>query len=98
MQILGMRMAVIVEPSLVVKTHRVHDERISLPPAYRVAHPGGIQILGMLSPVGVDIANIMVVLEEHQYTARDIRNLHRLASNEIDPRNAGWKALQDRIV
>src|ERR1700688_5271242 len=98
MQILGVRMAIIVEPGLVVKTHRVHDERIPLPLANRVSHPGGIQILGMLSPIGVDIAHIMVILEEHQYSAGDIRNLHRLASNEIDPRNARWKTLQDGIV
>src|SRR5579864_923218 len=91
-------MAIIVEPGLVVKPHCIHDECISLPPANRVSHPRGIQILGMWAAIGIDIAYEMVILEEHQYTARDIRNLHRLASYEKDPWNPRWKTLHDRIV
>jgi hypothetical protein len=58
-------MSYLIEPGFVVQAYRVDNERISIPPANGVAHPGKIQILGMLSPIHVNVADEVVVLEEH---------------------------------
>src|SRR5260370_41693222 len=50
-----MRVAGAIKPKLVVESNRVHHQRVSFPLAYRVAIPGGIQVLGMAAPVHEDL-------------------------------------------
>src|SRR5258707_6700584 len=90
-QLVGMRMAVIIEPCFVVKTDGVNDECISLPLANRVSHPCGIQILGMLTPIGVNLAHKVIVLIQHDHPARGLHDLHRLTSYQINSWHTGWK-------
>ena len=61
MQLFRMRMAVKIKPEPVVVPDGVDNECVSFPLPYRVAVPGWIQILGMLSaihknlPIAVDV-------------------------------------------
>src|SRR6202023_2191082 len=77
-----------IEPSFVVEVGRVDDERICVPTANRVSHPGGGQILVMCSPIGIDLARKVIELEEHDDSAGDLNDLHGKGV-EIDPWHAG---------
>src|SRR5882672_5993312 len=92
-QLFSVRMAVIIEPSFIVKTDGVNDECISLPLANRVSHPCRIQILGMLTPIGVNLAHKVIVLIEHDHLAGGLHDLHRLASYQINPWHTWGKQL-----
>src|ERR1700746_797076 len=56
MQLLSMWVAGSVEPSLVIESDRVYDQRVSFPMAPRVAIIRGLQIVcGMATPVHEDL-------------------------------------------
>src|ERR1700693_6650015 len=93
-----MRMAHEIEPGFVVKTDRVNNECISLPLANRVPHPRGSHILGMLTPICVDLAHKVIVLKEHDHPARDLNNLDRLPSLKIDTWDTGGGTVRNRGV
>src|ERR1700674_2809531 len=50
-----MRVASAIKPKLVVESHRVYDQRVSLPRTPGIAVPGGIEVLGMAAPVHEDL-------------------------------------------
>src|ERR1700680_1835463 len=60
-KLLGMRMADAIEPKLVVESHRVYDERVSLPFAPGITEPTGIKVLGMNTAIHEDLAVGMYV-------------------------------------
>src|SRR5579864_4305638 len=53
MQLVGVRKARAVDPSLLVETNRVNHEGVSFIPANRIAHPRRVRVFGMLPPVRV---------------------------------------------
>src|SRR5215469_12719557 len=89
-------MACPIEPGLVVKTDRVDHKRIPLPLANRVPHPRLSDVFGMFPAIRIDLAHKVVVLEQHNYAARDLNNLHRKRL-EIDSRHTGGKT-SDRVA
>src|SRR5205807_8978582 len=93
----GMRLAAVTKPGLIVKTRGVGDERVSLPVANGVAHPGGPRVLHVPAPVRKNLPNDVAVLEKHEHAPRRVDNL-QWVEEEIDPRQAGWEALEIGIV
>src|SRR5579863_7496383 len=51
MEGVGVGMAIVIQPALVVETARLDDERIALPAADRVAEPAGLSIFGKRAAV-----------------------------------------------
>src|ERR1700680_1958367 len=92
----AVRKALHVQPSLVVETDRVDDQRIAIPVADRISHPGWTKILRVLPAIGVDLSNEMVVLEQHQNSSARLNDLE-WKGNEQNPRNAGRITAQIRI-
>src|SRR4029077_12862 len=84
-KLLGMRMADAIEPKLVVESHRVYDERVSIPFAAGIAEPTGIEVLGMGAAVHEDLAVGMHVSfdqEDDQLGSLDnLERKRRLARN-----------------
>src|SRR5207245_3315537 len=85
-----MRETCAIDPGFVVKTDCVDDEGISLVPTNRVPHPRQIRILGMLAPIGEDLAYMVIELEQFNHPARGLNDLKYEGLN-IDPWHAGRK-------
>src|SRR5271154_5456808 len=66
----GMWMSHLIEPGFIVQTDCIDDQRIPDPPADGIAHPTGIQIPRMLRSVCIDLADVVIVLKNHEYFAR----------------------------
>src|SRR5579864_1664538 len=92
-----MRMPDLVEPGLVVETNRIDDQSVSLPLSNRVAHPAGIQILGMPPPIGPDLADEVAELVDDKHAAGYHENFHGKIE-KINSRHAGRVALQGSVV
>src|SRR5258707_1075502 len=87
-----MREARAVEPCLVIESNRVDHQRVSFPPADRVAHPRGIQIFGVLVGAGgINLPHKVIELEEFDYTAWRLNDLERKGMH-VDSRHTGWEA------
>src|SRR6266853_579672 len=54
-QFLAVGMSIGIEPTLVVQTDCVDDKSIAFPLADGIAHPSGLEVLGMTPPVGPDL-------------------------------------------
>lgn len=93
----GMRLAAVTKPRLIVEPCSVDDQRVSLPMANGVAHPGGFRILDVAAAIREDLTNDMAVLEKHEHAPRSVNNLERV-EEQIDPRHAGREALKIGIV
>src|SRR5579859_588046 len=77
-KLLGMRMADAIEPKLVVESHRVYDERVSLPFAPGIAEPTGIKVLGMRAAVHEDLAiGMHVSFDQEDDQLGSLDNLER---------------------
>src|ERR1700682_5869393 len=87
----------LIEQGFVVKTDRIGDQCISLPPANRVPHPEGAQILVMRAPIRVDSAHKVIELEEHDHLARNLNDLHWKVE-KIDSRHTWWKTIKNWIA
>src|SRR5258708_18330208 len=86
-----MREACAIQPCLFIESNRVNQQGISLPPSDRIAHPCGIQILGMF--VGARCINLpdeVVEFEQLNYAAGDLKNFHGERVH-IDSRHARWE-------
>src|ERR1700687_3511349 len=81
-----MRMARCGDPGLVVQADGVHDERSTIPTANRIPHPSRIEIGGMSSSIGPDLAQRVTRFEQHKHTAGGLKNFER--TNVVhQPRN-----------
>src|ERR1700730_10930318 len=77
-KLLGMRMADAIEPKLVVESHRVYDERVSLPFPPGIAEPTGIKVLGMRAAVHEDLAvGMHVSFDQEDDQLGSLDNLER---------------------
>jgi len=74
MERMALRMTYPIKPSSVIDADCVHDENISLPASYRVTHPQGMQVLGMLPSIRVNLAHI--IPKKHQRAAGPLNDLH----------------------
>src|SRR5580704_14792845 len=83
------RIAIGIGPNPVVKPGRLHNKRISLPPADRVAKPTGDGDLGKRSTVCPNSAPDVVLLEKHQHPAGSLNDLKWIGKGE-KPRGACW--------
>src|SRR4051794_21618271 len=82
---IGVRMPESIETSLVVEVEGVHDQGVSLPLANRISQPCGSQILVMLAPIRIDLAHMMIELEDLQHPAGNLNDLHRaIQINRVD--------------
>src|SRR5260370_38696258 len=87
-----MRKGCTVQLRLIIESDRVNHQRIPVPPADRVAHPRGVQVLGVfVGSVRINLPDKVVALEELDYTARDLNNLERKGMH-VDSRNTGREA------
>src|ERR1700733_1627766 len=91
------RIAIGIGPNPVVKPGRLHNKRISLPPANRVAKPTGVGVLWKRSPVRPNGAPDVVLLEKHQHPAGNLNDLKWIGKGE-KPRGFFWITAQDRII
>src|ERR1700722_10455384 len=92
-----MRITVEIEPAFFRECDGVHNERVTLPLADRVAHPRGRGILRMASPVGPDLAPFVLALEEHESSFRRLENFKWLRKKQ-NARDSGWIAFQNGVV
>src|SRR5579863_3233890 len=77
-KLLGVRMADAIEPKLVVESHRVYNERVSLPFAPGIAEPTGIEVLGMGAAVHEDLAvGMHVSFDQEDDQLGSLDNLER---------------------
>src|SRR5258708_15947440 len=60
MHLLAARVAESVEPTSIIKPARFDHQRIALPFADRVSHPGRLGIFGQSAPIGIDLAGMRV--------------------------------------
>src|SRR5690242_21691984 len=72
-----MRMPCPVEPGDVFQPDRVNYERVPIPLADRLAHVGGIRVVGKFSPVRPDVAYRVVFFEEDKQTVTDLKDFKR---------------------
>src|SRR6266851_9303764 len=86
-----MREACAIQPCLFIEPNRIDHQGISLPPADRIAHPGGVQILGMFVGAGcINLPDEVVEFEQLDYAAWDLKNFHGERVH-IDSRHARWE-------
>src|SRR5579864_3423925 len=97
MHLLAARIAGKIGPDFVIEADGLDDESVSLPPAYRIAQPAGVRILGKRPPVRPDGAPDVEFLEEHEYAARDLHDLKRIGKYQ-QLRRAARFAVQGRAV
>src|SRR3984893_13579317 len=91
-----MRMADAIQPKLLVDSHRVYDERVSIPFAAGIAEPTGIEVLGMGAAVHEDLAiGVYVSFDEEDDQLGSLDNLER---KRRLARDAGREATRVGIV
>src|SRR5262245_50328712 len=94
--LLGVRVPSEIEPEPVVEANGVHDQRIALQPADRVAVPARIWVVGMLTAVQENLSIAVDVAFEQE---EDMRlRLEDAPWVRSLPRDTGWKALSLGIV
>src|SRR5262249_29679646 len=94
--LIGVRVSCEIEPEPVVEANGVHDQRIALQPADRVAVPARIRVLGMLAAVQENLSiAVDVAFEQEEHMRLGLENAPWVRSL---PRNTGWKALSLGIV
>src|ERR1700674_3499343 len=64
------------KPGFVVEAGHVHYQRISLPMADRIAHIGGVQVIGMGAAIGVNDAIGGAIPADHGDHLRSLNDLH----------------------
>jgi hypothetical protein len=87
----------LIEPGFVRQAHCINDECISLPLSNRISHPCWIDILGMLSSVGIDMEHEVVILEKDDHLVRELYDLHG-KRNQKNPRHTGRQTIRDRVL
>src|ERR1700730_8715540 len=71
-----MPMAHVVEPCLIVETHRIDHQSVSLPMADRVSHPTGIRVFWMATPIQIHCTMAGdIILEDHHQTRWSLNQL-----------------------
>src|SRR5258708_34487756 len=72
-----------VNPGHVIEIDGIDDQRIAFPPAYRMPHPPGIFVFGMLATlVGIDFADEVIEFVEEVDRAG---NLHDFGGEWMNP-------------
>src|SRR5215471_3210103 len=56
MHLFGMRMSGGIKPGLVVESHGIHNQHVSIPLSNGVAEPARFQVFGMTTPIHEDLA------------------------------------------
>src|SRR5882762_9441643 len=80
-----MRMTGSVDPRFVIYTDGVNHERVSLILANRVPHPGARITVGMSSPIHVDSAHQVILIEQQEHLVRELTELEhaKLIQHEV---------------
>src|SRR5437879_5258871 len=87
-----------IEPSLIIETNCIHNQSIAFPAANRIAHISRSEVVGMLAPVGKDMADRMVIFIQNHDLFRSLYEL-QWEGLQIDSRHAWRVTLRDnRIV
>src|SRR5579872_6574409 len=97
MDLIAVRIAVKIEPALVVQPDGVHDERVAIPLAGGISHPGAGEVLRMAAPVGPDLAPLVFALKKHESPLGRLKNFKGLGEKQ-NARNSRGIALENRIV
>src|SRR5262245_30324375 len=87
-----------VEPGLVVKTRRLYDEGIAIPPRRRVAQPSRRGISTQFPAVHKNLPKEIQLLIKHHDEAWRLNDFERKQSIGVDSRNAVRKAARQRII
>ena len=82
LHLLAAGMAAVVEPALVVEAERLHDERVAVPLAERVAEPRRRALFRVIASVGEDLAVLGEVLEQDD---RELRASARSSTDSSAP-------------
>src|SRR3984885_4450662 len=77
MQFCAVGVSSAIQPGLVVETDRIYNQRVALPMTDRVPQPRGSESCIVLSPVGENLADEVVELEQHDHPAWHLHDLHR---------------------
>src|SRR5882762_5300698 len=72
---IAVRMTVPVDPIFVIESDSVNDERVSLILANRVPHPRVRISVGMSSPIHVDSAHQVILIEQEEHHVRELTEL-----------------------
>src|SRR5579864_1326650 len=94
---LAVRVTKRIQPALIIQSNGVNDKIIALPLADGVAHPGGLEILGMTPAIDPDLPPYALVLKKHEDPVRCLHDLKWLGPDQ-NSRNAGGIAVQNRII
>src|SRR5689334_21611981 len=86
-----------VDPGLIVKAGRIHDELISIPTPDRKSHPQRIGVFRPLPPGHPDGAKGVDRFVEDHDPGRRLQKLDRIASDAVDVRHARWFATKSGI-
>src|SRR5580658_1701463 len=91
-ELIAVRMAVAVEPSFFVEADGIHHQSVTLPFSDRVAHIGGSDVTGMRAAIRENLANGVVIFENHDDFFGGLHDLKRKRL-EVDSRRAGREAV-----
>ena len=87
-----------VEPGLVVKTRRLYDQSIAIPPRRRVAQPGRRCVISQFPAVHKNLPKeIQLLIEDHD-EARRLNDFERKKAVGVDSGNAVREAARQRII
>src|SRR5689334_6392820 len=94
-------MAEAIEPSAIVETHGLDHQRVAVPAADRMSHPGRalgvVEIAWMAASIKVDASNVVVVLEQLGEAALCLDELERHRHGQHVGK-AGGKTIDRGIV
>src|SRR5579863_2979098 len=96
-QSIGVRLAAVTEPRLIVEPRSIDDQRVALPMANGIAHPARFRVLQMAAPIGKNLANVVAVFKKHEHTAGSVNNFHWV-KEQINSRHTGRKALKIGVI
>jgi hypothetical protein len=77
-QRLGVGMAAVVDPTLIVEAGGVDHQGIAVPAAHRIAHPSGIGVFGKLVAVQEDLPVAVYGLVKNRYLAAGLEDFERV--------------------
>src|SRR5213078_1604533 len=80
-----------IDPGLAIEPGTVDHQRVAIPRADRVSHPGWLQVLGMLASIGRDDVKNIVGFEQQRDALGSLHDLHRifyLPGARVTPRQA----------
>src|SRR5262245_53743025 len=83
-----------IQPTMLVDSGRIDDESISLPLSNGVTHPGFAKTFRMIAPIGPNLANLVIPLEQYKYPFGRLHDLERTLQAEPGHRYTARKTLR----